>query len=412
MNQIYNPIGFSQKEKIVFLYSLTLCGFWGLAIIPKYDIFVLLSSLPLFISFIKNNNKQLVFKKYIILLGIALFLNIIATYINRGQDFYWSFRTGNLINFYPILLYFYLANNKIKLDSLERIIGSLYILFCICYIIQYLILPHEIFKLSNFTESEKRFRMHGQAIATLGYFYFLNKYMIGKKSIYLIYCFLGICVFIMLGFRSLLLSLLICSVFMFYRTSKITLKSLLSFICLLGAAIFLLYQFDFTKNTIESIINRNQEQTFQNEDYIRVQQFQYFTQEHFKNFSDFFFGSGFPSEQSSYGKYMLNLQQYNQYGEYVASVGAWFDWGLIGLSWVAGIPTVTILMTIAIKAILKKVDKQYYYFSFFYLFLILSSITTIEFFRNGAFVFHAMALYGIELCSTKKKVIPIRNNKH
>lgn len=207
----------------------------------------------------------------------------------------------------------------------------------------------------------------------------------------------------MLGFRSLLLALILCSLLMIYKTVGFTFKSLfkLAFVSML--LIFILYQFDFTQNTINAIINRNQEQNFQNEDYIRIQQFHYFTQEHFINASDFFFGSGFPSEQSNYGKSMLRLQEFNQYGEYVSSVGAWFDWGLIGLSWIAGIPTVTVLLIISAKAILKKTDKRYCYFAFFYLFLVMASITTIEYYRGGAFVFHAIALYGIELCVPQKQ---------
>lgn len=403
MSQNYNPLKFTYKEKKIFFYAFALCAFWGLAIIPKYDVFVFILSLPLFISFLNNKHKKLVFKKYIIFLGIALLANVIASYINRGQAPYWSLRTAYMTNFLPLLFYCYLANNKTQIESIENIIGSLYIIFCICYITQYAILPHIIFTPLNFTESETRFRMYGQTIVILGYFFSLNKYILTRRNLYLLYCFLGVCIFIMLGFRSMLLSLLICTVFMFYRTTKITFKSLLSFLLLSTIFIFTLYQFDFTKNTIEAIINRSQEQNFQNEDYIRIQEFEYFTQEHFINISDFIFGSGFPSEQSAYGKYMLRLQQYNQYGEYVASVGAWFDWGLLGLSWVAGIPTVVILLIISAKAIFKKTDKQYYYFSFFYLFLILSSITTIEFYRGGAFVFHAIALYGIELCTLKKK---------
>lgn len=404
MNPTYNPIFFSFKEKKIFFYSLLLTAFWGLAIIPKYDIFVLIMSLPLFFHFLINKNKNLIFKKYIIFLGLALLANVIASYINRGQAPYWSIRTPYMTNFFPLLFYFYLINNKIKIESIEKIISSLYVIFCFCYFIQYASLPNIIFRPLNFTEEETRFRMYGQAIATLGYFFSLNKYILTRNKLYLLYIFLGICVFIMLGFRSMLLALFICTIFMFYKTSnKISFKTLFSFICILGILIFILYQFDFTKNTIETIINRNQNQNFQNEDYIRIREFEYFTQEHFINISDFFFGSGFPSEQSSYGKYMLGLQQYNQYGEYVASVGAWFDWGLLGLSWVAGIPTVLILLIISAKAILKKTGKQYNYFSFFYLFLILSSITTIEFYRGGAFVFHAIALYGIELCTLKKK---------
>lgn len=402
MNQTYNPINFSLKEKFIVFYSLLLTAFWALAIIPKYDIFILIMSLPLFISFISNKNKNLIFKRYIILLAIALLANVIASYINRGQAPYWSIRTPEMTNFFPILLYFYLINNNIKIKSIERIIGCLYIIFCICYFIQYIILPDIIFRPLNFTEAETRFRMHGQAIVTLGYFFSLNKYILTRRNLYLLYIFLGICVFIMLGFRSMLLALIICTIFMFYKTSKITLKSLFSFVCLFAILIFILYQFDFTKYTIQTMINRNQDQNFQNEDYIRIRELEYFTQEHFISLSDFFWGSGFPSDQSSYGKYMLSLQEYNQYGESVASVGAWYDWGLLGLSWVAGIPTVIILLIISIKAIFKKTDKQYYYFSFFYLFMILSSITTIEFYRGGAFVFHAIALYGIEVCTFKR----------
>jgi len=249
---------------------------------------------------------------------------------------------------------------------------------------------------------EKRFRMMGQLILFLGYFYALNKFLINRNIKYFILILFGITVTFLLGFRTLTLALFVVSFVMIIRIYKISFSSL-KYLIIYIILLLLLSQTSFVKNIIESMLLRFEYANFDNEEYIRMLQYEYFKESHFINVSDFIFGSGFPNADSSYGRYMYNMQGYNSYGEATGSIAGWFDWGLLGLSWIAGIPTVTILLLISFYMIFKKVPRKYYYYSCTYIFLLLVSITTVEFYRKGAFVFHALAMYSIDYITGKIK---------
>ena len=79
------------------------------------------------------------------------------------------------------------------------------------------------------------------------------------------------------------------------------------------------------------------------------------------------------------------------------------DWGIIGVSWMLGILTFVGYVWMSLAAISKRVPSVYLYISLWYIFLLSSSITNWEFFRDGNFLVHAMALYIIELASKENE---------
>ncbi|MFT3993578.1 MAG: hypothetical protein QM660_04675 [Dysgonomonas sp.] len=158
---------------------------------------------------------------------------------------------------------------------------------------------------------------------------------------------------------------------------------------------------------IDKMMQRQETDNMGNEDYVRVLQLDYFLHHHFKNIIEFIGGSGVPNPNSGYGKYMYSFNEVDEYGVMSGtSITGWFDWGLIGLSWVMGIPAVLALLIYAIRAIILKVDKEYYYIGCWFLFLLIISPVNTEFYREGIFVFHGIALYLVE-----KAHIIYRNKK-
>lgn len=402
----------NNKEVWLFVYILFLIVFWRLSIIPRQDDFAFICSIPLCLYAIQDRNKNLKFKKYIVALFICLGINIFFCYINRGQAPYWTFRDSYMFNFFPILLYFYLIRRGYTLLNMEKILSILYLSTCFCYIFQYMIYPYEVFQQLDLTPNEKRFRLCGQAIVSLGYFYFLSKYVLYYNFKYLLYMLIGLSIFILMGFRSMLAAIFIVSLFLTLRITNFSIRRIVPYILLAVVIGLIMYQFEFVQFVVKNMLERNEEANFGNEDYIRVLEYEYFMNDHFVNLSDYIFGSGFPTEHSSYGRQMLELRQFNQYGEYTSSVGAWVDWGLLGLSWVAGMHTVIVLLLISFTAIFLKVEKKYYFVSAFYIFLLLSSITTVEFFRQGAFVIHALALYLLELAHKQYRINYVNRNSN
>lgn len=392
----------NKKEYNILIYVLILTAFWQISFIPKSDILIFIATWPLIWLAICNKNKSLIFKKIILLLFCLLAINAVSCYFFRGQSLYHSFRSSYVMNFFPLLFYFYLIKKKASIKTVENVLCKIYLIFSFCFILQYIFFPKEIFILYSPTLDERRFRLYGQAIMSLGFFYYTNKFIVEKKISQCVFAVIGLIQIFLLGFRSLTLAALLVSFLLIGRIQKFKYSKIIPYIFLAFCIIAILLQFDFTKNIIEAMINRNEDQNFSNEDYIRVRQFNYFTTEHFKNSLEYFLGSGFPNMESHYGKYMKSLQIHNQYGEMVGSVGGWVDWGIIGLSWVGGIPLSILLIFIGIKAVMCRVTKEYLYISSFYIFLLLGSITTTELYREGAFVFHAIALYILELVTIRK----------
>ena len=74
----------------------------------------------------------------------------------------------------------------------------------------------------------------------------------------------------------------------------------------------------------------------------------------------------------------------------------WTDLGLLSLSWMIGLITVLAMIAYSIKAFLLKVPSEYYYIGVWFIYLVIVSFTTAEFFRSGNFIVQALALYLVE----------------
>ena len=129
--------------------------------------------------------------------------------------------------------------------------------------------------------------------------------------------------------------------------------------------------------------------TLDNEDYIRVVQFEYFENSFFHDIWERIFGAGIPLGSSVYGKFWAPIN---------ASGIQFVDWGLIGASWMLGTITVLGMIHYSCKAISVKVPSRYMYVCLWFIFLLSSAITNWEFCRNGNFL-QALALYIVELAS-------------
>mgnify|MGYP000067935445 FL=1 len=153
-----------------------------------------------------------------------------------------------------------------------------------------------------------------------------------------------------------------------------------------------LYQTSVVQNSINNMMKRQEAgDTFANEDYIRVIQFNYFTKEHFKSPVEYILGSGIPNPRTKYGQPFYTVDP--TLGPY----NGWQDWGIVGLSWMIGIPAVLALLFPVFRIIRRKCDDKILFLKFFYIFLLLSSFTTIEFYRVGSFFFHGLLFYLYEL---------------
>ena len=138
------------------------------------------------------------------------------------------------------------------------------------------------------------------------------------------------------------------------------------------------------------------DQTFANDDYVRVVGFKYFLSDHFSSPIEWFLGSGIP--------YRVTNSEYAQYYKRLESIGLhYYDWGILGISWMTGVLSLIAMIWWPIRAFFCKVPIQYKYLSCWLIMLLGCGFTSAEFIRPGAFIIQGAVLYLISIVVEQKQ---------
>jgi len=375
------------KYYVVIFLSLLMTNFFGLT---KINNTILLGMMIPFV--IIEFSEKSIFKWYIVAVFIGLCLSIISCYYFRGQSMLMTFKAS--VSYYYIFFYFVLKYLDVSIYKMETALLILIIIFCVCYIVQYIVFPKVIFsggEDQNITTDNIRIRMVAQGLSSLGYFFGLNKYLHNNKKLH--YLFLAILCFgviFLMGFRTMLVMISIFTFLLIVRVKGFKWNILLFSLLACGLFVAML-QIPVFSEKLNGMMDRQQTEVLSNKDYIRVIQLKYYTHDHFKSFWEYIYGSGMTysteQETSSYGRYMSRLPAVGIY---------WQDWGILGLSWIIGILAVISMIAYSIKAFLLEVPVAYYYIGIWFIYLVASSVTTMEFYRDGNFIVQSIALYMVE----------------
>jgi hypothetical protein len=383
------------KYLYVIAFTLLLTNFWGATDIN--NTILLLLMLPFVALDLKNKS---IFKSYILFVIFGLFCSILSCWYFRDQSILVTFKASAA--FFYIIFYFALRKINLSIVDTERVIFVLTIILCICYILQFIVYPTVIFSgAEENTSSEIRIRLIGQGFSSLGFFYSINKFLTAKNKFYLLVAILCFCVIFLMGFRTMMVLLSAFAVLLLIRVNGFNLKLFLYFV--LGVALIaIIVQVPIFSKKIDIMFERQKTENLSNQNYIRNEQLKYYTENHFKNGVEYFFGSGLPhlSEYTAYSNYMRRL---------IKQGITYVDFGLFSISWMIGIPTVLGMIVYSIKAYFVKVPREYYYAGIWFLYLVCCSFTTAEFFRTGNFVVQGFALYIIEKVSKSKVVLHLNN---
>lgn len=341
------------------------------------------------------------YRKIFLLIFVGILASMVSCMINRGQSIIDSIKA--MPNYFGLLFYFFLKWRKFKLTTVQSALVWLVIVFDLLYIAQYYLIDYGInflniedWMLSDSTEGN-RLRVMSSGLYSLGMFYGIVQWYITHKNKYLALFIVGAFIMLLTGYRQFLVSSLVALLFMIYKLDKRVKLKHIGFVAAIVVVGYVLYQIPAVQGKIAGMIERNDTgASLDNKDYIRVIQWEFFNHEYFKNGWEHFFGSGLPlpGAKSGFGKYFQTLT--DQGLQYV-------DWGIIGVSWMLGVLTFVGYVWMSLAAILKRVPSVYLYISLWYIFLLSSSITNWEFFRDGNFLVHAMALYIIELASKENE---------
>lgn len=373
--------------------ALYLCeGFFGL--FPLSRIFF-----PLyFIFFLVDYKNVTPFTKPLSLLMISMVLSMVSCWLFHQQSIISSM--SGYCTYAAICIFFVLHHFKIEPKLVEKVIFWMFLIFSICYIYQIMVLPKEIWvKVDEHINMNlpillRRVRMVGMSLAGLGVFLSLNKILVGKKE-YLPFFVLGLVVILLFGFRTLLAFVLVFSYVMVVRNYGFSYKLLLGF-AFLFLVLWLFSLTQFGQDIFGFMMERqDSDQDFGNKDYIRYTTLFYYYQEHFQNFLEMFLGSGIPdrSSKSAYALYYARLEDFGLH---------YFDWGILGMSWMMGVLSLVSMIWYPIKAFFSKLPKDKVYLSVWFGYLFACGFTSAEFVRQGCFLIQGMVLYLITVYSYEK----------
>lgn len=389
------------KNKLILLVLL-LINFFGLTHISNTILLLLL--MP---GIIKGIKKQTLFRPYLKYLIISIFLSYLSSFHFERQTILQSFAMS--ANIFYILIYFFFIGNNISFKVVEKTLTYLSILFCCVYIIQFILLPFNIYIFSfgeNIKEasSEARFRLPASGFCSLAYFMGLNGVLLKKdikKSFFLM--IIGFTVLLLMAFRTMIFGLVIFSLILYFKTIGFNVKIIKSIFLTIGA-IVIVYSIPIFQSKINYMIEKQEEgqETFDNEDYVRMRCLNYYTTEKLTNPIEYIFGMGLPHEKSKLGKEQSDIAE--AYGYH------YVDWGLLGYSWCIGIIPIIIMILYVFRAFFIRCPSNYNYLGVWFLYLLIISVTTSEFYRNGNFVIQGLVLYMLYYLKLKKEKNENRNN--
>jgi hypothetical protein len=332
------------------------------------------------LEFKKKNEFSFLIKLFV----CCIFFSCISSYIYRDQTN--LFTTFTQCYFYLSLAFYFVCSwLKIKIYELEKSLVLVGFISIGAYFLQNAVYPTVIFAdATNDYSSELRIRMCGSLIYSFLFFFGINRYVINKSLKYLLCSVLAFICIIIMGFRSLTVSLLALGALEYFYVSGVSVKRLKQLLPLI-LIVIVVSQIDIVQNKVAEMLARQERgDSFDNSDYIRFVEFDYYWNYYFKDSYERFFGSGLPVQGTAFYNLEMKNFSYNLF---------WNDWGLLGMSWIFGIPTVIILYFMYIKVIVSKLPKEYTYLKAIFAFLILTSLTSAEAFRPGNLLLQGAFLY-------------------
>lgn len=387
---MYNTISNSQSRgnvvaKITCLV-LVFLAFFGMKILskPTHSDFVLLPLMILLTVFVLQ--MRTLYSKLIIIYLIFVALSCIYSHFYNHQSL--LLVVAHSYDYFALLFFFYLMRVKPTVTEVERVLIRIAAICCCCYILQWFVYPTVTFFFSaddwiEETSMRYRARTPGSICCYCLLLYGINKYILTRKMKYVLYFLLGFIPVVIMGFRTLVSLSALASFLMVPFIVKNTRKTMLY--SLLGAVLaYSVLQTPLVKSKLMEMQDRQESgQNFENDEYIRYRELDYYWNEFFTKPGEKIFGGGVPADMST--KYRREIY-FNGY--------TFSDLGMVGYSMIIGIPAVIILVLLYLFCIWRYKEPQFQYLRFTMLIVLLGSIfTTAEMFREGNILLLSLFIY-------------------
>lgn len=368
-------------------------------VVARYVHCFILMSLFLY-RFGRMKNVQTFFAIFL----IAIFCNCTSSYIFRGQSYYISFFAYYQI--WYLFFFFALSLSHYHIQNTEKLLKWIILTVVIIYYIQLIIFPKVVWGNAGaewVANNDLYFRglvVGGESAVSLGYLFFLNKYLINKKRNNLLLTIICAVPFFIRGYRIMIMGAMVSTILLYIKSQKninvfkLIVRLSLFAIIFVGIVLVLYQYVPIIQSSLDALQNRSGEsnQTFNNDDYIRMISINYYYTSFFKSPIELFFGAGMIGTSGPVAEVFSKLMQFN----YNLT-----DWGLIGLSWYAGIPVVLCIIYYLVRGIFQKVPKSLSYINAWFLYLLIISLTDPEMYQHYSFLIQAILLYMLYLINPR-----------
>ena len=394
--------GRSDAYVISFIFLVVLTKFFDFLYLPSRLLFYVGIIILLYFYF-KCKQDGYKNKLWIGVVWLMVLGSILYSHFIHGQPL---FRVAENSYFAMGLASFCIFNSfRLSYKDSIRLVKKFSMLFCICYLVQTAVYPTELFAgvKDEFSVNENLFRMRMPCSACSYCLFFLglNDYMTNKKLISLLYVLLGLLPFIIMGFRSLVFLSVLFAIYIFAWHLWKSRSQLIIYTAFLILASFVVVQLPIVQEKYEEMMRRQEnEQTFDNEDYVRYASLVYYTDVTSK--AEMAFGGGVPlvpKNLSSNNRYVSRFcigYQINLY---------WNDLGLIGFGFIFGFPSLILITFLVFRTALRSKEQHLLFIRATLLTIYIGTIfTSQELYRAGNFLFIGLLMYTEYIYHKEKQI--------
>ena len=383
--------------KVLFII-LAIVKFFGIVFFPTMwfvlDAFIV-GLFAICLKIVRKRKKILFVEKCILAFCVFSLIATLYSWLVLDQEL--KLLLFHTYPYFGMLTYFIMEYYSLDQIKTKKIIISLSVIMNICYIIQWLIYPAILFyyakvELDTFQiNGTLRFRFVSTICSYLLLFYGLNQYIYKRELKYLLYLLLGAFPVLVMGFRSLIFMSLLSVVLMLINSSDFV--RFLKYAILVSVLLYASTSLPIVQEKIEEMTERQEKESFSDSEYIRYIAFDFYESYYNEKIPQRIIGAGIPLVNDEEIAQRENSYQKDIFFAYSNKL-YWNDLGIIGLSYVLGIPAVIVLIILCVYMMSKSKEKDILYIRYTMFVLLIGSVfTSQELFRDGNFAMIGILLY-------------------
>ncbi len=381
------------KKVILILVILTTLKFYELSFIPEVvikvsewlSLAIMAAVIVLHIAYSRTGLMKAHFTTPIILMTGSVVISMFAAYAFQNQPFQVTAYAQQAIYFYMIYLLLHLL--RPTGDFLIKCILGFGLVYVGLYLLQYFVYPTQITNAKMFLDrGTLRIFLTGGGFLVIAYYAWL--YLVFRKfrMRYVIFILLSMAIFVLLGTRQLLATVVLLTI-LFVLQSKIIKSKILLFL-MFGLAVipvFFIFQ-DILYAMFELTLEQNQ--AFESN--IRLEAARYFLTDFFPNGLAYLTGNG-ASGTSAYGMRVLKIAK--EYGYHQSDLGLLGEYTRYGVLFVVGV------FIILYRVISMKIPEKLSFIKYNFIGIALTIVTGAGAFGSSGtnIIINSMMLYMIDL---------------